>query len=140
MRFRLAALALLALLALPASASAKIYIPCTGDRMVKVRDVPALKGKGPEGRDVALGYKFSGCIGDGEWIGYVDSQTFVPLDDAKLKMVLAAAGLQAAPAAPSRFDYPLDALLVEILTVGALGVVGVWTFAEPQINRLRGKA
>jgi hypothetical protein len=139
MRFRLAALFALALVALPAGASAKIYIPCTGDRMVKILDVPALKGKGPEGADVALGYKFSGCVGDGEWIGYLDSRQYLTLDEPKLKAILSAAGLTAAPPSPSRIDYPFEALFIEILTAGALICVGIWVIFEPTFNRLRGK-
>ncbi len=140
MRCRLAVLFALALLAWPAAANAKIYIPCTGDRLVKVLDVPALKGKGPDGADVALGYKFPGCFGDGEWIGYVDSRQFVTLDDGRLKMVLEAANLKAAPPTPSRFEYPFDALLIEMMTAGVLAAVGIWVAFEPTINRLRGKA
>lgn len=128
----------LALLAGMGSAEAKIYIPCTGDRLVKILDVPALKGKGPDNADVSLGYKFSGCFGDGEWIGYIDSRNFVQLDDARLKTVLAAAGLKAAPPEPSRWQHPLDALLIEILTAGVLVLVLAWSYLGPLVKRLRG--
>lgn len=128
----------LALFAGMGSAHAKIYIPCTGDRLVKLQDVPALKGKGPDNADVGLGYKFSGCFGDGEWIGYLDSRNYVKLDDARLKSVLAAAGLKAAPPEPSRWQYPFDALLTEIITAGVLVLVLAWSYLGPLIKRLRG--
>ncbi len=120
------------------SADAKIPIPCTGDRLVKILDIPALSGKGPNNADVGLGYKFPGCFSDGEWVGYIDSRNFVQLDENRLKTVLAAAGLKSTPPVPSRWQYPYDALFIEILiAVVVVGAVGASYFG-PFIKRLRG--
>ncbi|MEM7774880.1 MAG: hypothetical protein AAF732_04675 [Pseudomonadota bacterium] len=112
-------------IALTRDVSAGIKIPCTGDRLVKVLDVPA--DKQPQGREIHLGYKFPGCFSEGEWIGYTGkSDSYVHLDNATRDWMLNALGRSDFPPVPSRFSYPVEALLVEILTVGALGLVLLW--------------
>jgi hypothetical protein len=106
------------------AAEAKIYIPCTGDRIVKVLDIPAMKRA--DGTSVDLGYLFPGCFSDGEWIGYTGkSDSYIRLDEASLKRLLAAAGLKAAPPTPSRWHYP-ETMWLEGLTVLALAGFGGW--------------
>lgn len=112
-----------------APAEAKIYIPCTGDRLVTVAEVP--KEKQDNGRIIHLGYRFPGCIGDGEWIGTTDqSDKFYKLNEGQLKELVQRAGLKQLPPTPSRWQYPFQALLVEILTVGALVLVFGWDFIK----------
>lgn len=128
----------LALVGGVSSADAKIPIPCTGDRLVKILDIPALNGKGPNNADVGLGYKFPGCFSDGEWVGYIDSRNFVQLDETRLKSVLAAAGLKSTPPVPSRWQHPYDALFIEILMAIVVVIAVGGSYFGPFIKRLRG--
>jgi hypothetical protein len=127
MRHLALGLAVAALLAASAGAAdAKIYIPCTGDRLVTVKEVPKAK-QVPGGPVLHLGYKFPGCFGDGEWVGTTDeSKKYYSLNPTQLKALAERAGFSAVPPTPSRFQYPFDALLVEILTALVVGGVLVW--------------
>ena len=110
-------------LAAPA-AEAKIYIPCTGERLVTIVEIP--KEKQPAGEKMDLGYLFPGCFGDGEWVGIAGHDRYVKLDDAQRRALAQRAGLSALPPTPSRLSYPFQALLVEVMTVGAFAAVGLW--------------
>lgn len=96
------------LLASPERAEAgRVPIPCTGESLVKVLDIPALaeaavdaKGRKTEKRH-DLGYKFSGCLG-GEWVVHVGSSSdYIPLSQGQLELMLLAAGLKDPPPVPS---------------------------------------
>lgn len=134
-RFTWVALSCLVLsLALAARAEAKLYIPCTGDRIVKVAEVPAAQQ--PAGQVIHLGYLFPGCFSEGEWVGVPnESGKYYKLNDAQRADLVRRAGLRALPATPSRWSYPFDALLVEILTMAVLGLVLGWEL----IKAMRGK-
>lgn len=113
------------LLLAPTAAEAKIPIPCTGDRIVKVVDIPAAKQ--PPNMAIDLGYKFPGCFEDGEWVGYTGkTNSYIKLDEPRLKLVLDMAGLKEPPPAPSRWQYPWEALFTEILLVGVIAAVILW--------------
>lgn len=107
------------------TASAGFKIPCTGDRLVKVMDVP--KSAQPEGKTIHLGYRFPGCFEDGEWVGYSGSgSTYYELKGNNKTWILNALGRTEFPKAPSRWDYPFEALLVEIITAGVLVLFGLY--------------
>lgn len=103
-----------ALLALPATALAGLPIPCTGEAVIKVLDVPALKGleiqanRGQREKRLDLGYKYTGCF-SGTWVGYLGSnRSYLTLNENQLKMLLAAAGLQQPPAEPGFWSAPFS--------------------------------
>ena len=105
---------------IPASAG-RIPIPCTGEALVKVLDIPvlqALQAQGTAGDQVtALGYKFIGCFG-GEWVGYTgSSSTYAALDETKLKMLMAMAGRTELPPAPSFMATPSASWVVWLYLV-----------------------
>lgn len=51
----------------------KVPIPCTGEKIVRVADLPAAIDAG-NGRHLGLGYLYTGCF-SGKWIGHVGSDT-----------------------------------------------------------------
>lgn len=124
--------ALLLLVAAPSAAEAGVPIPCTGESIVKVLDIPSLaqvdvdaQGRRIE-RRFDLGYKFSGCFG-GEWVAHVGSDhKYVTVGEAKLQQMLRAAGRSELPPAPSFWSsgnsIPVY-IWLGILTVGAIGAV-----------------
>lgn len=98
---------LMSLLLSTAPSEAGVPIPCTGESLVKVLDIPALAHVEVDasGRETKsrrdLGYKFSGCTG-GEWVVHVGSKTrYIPLSEGQLQLMLLAAGLTEPPPAPS---------------------------------------
>ena len=69
--------------ALPSVAAANLPLPCTGETLVKVLDIPALRGVGiPANKSMKekrldLGWKFSGCFSGGTWVGHLgDSKIY----------------------------------------------------------------
>lgn len=120
-------------LASAAPAEAKIPIPCTGDRIVKVVDIPAANQ--PPNMTIDLGYKFPGCFSDGEWVGYIGkSDQYIKLDEQRLKLVTSMAGLKELPPEPSRWQYPWESMFTEILIAGVIAAVLLWEFG---VKRLR---
>ena len=90
------------------AAEAKVPIPCTGEYLVKVLDIPKLDGlsikanEGIRNKKLGLGYKFNGCFSGGEWIGYVGAgRTYLPLNPEQLETLLEAAGRSTPPPVPS---------------------------------------
>jgi hypothetical protein len=72
----------------PADAG-KVPIPCTSEKIVKVADLPGIKG--PRGQTVALGWLYTGCF-SGRWVGYVGSSTsYLTWQDGMLPAVVAQA-------------------------------------------------
>lgn len=108
-----AALALMVLcVGSTAADAAKIPIPCSGESIVHVLDIPATKGleipanKTMETKVLNLGYKFKNCFW-GEWVGHLGSDSrYLPLEDAGLKALLTAAGLTEPPSRPNVFTHP----------------------------------
>ncbi len=107
----LAVLGFMALGSAPADAR-KIAIPCTGESIIKVLDIPATAGmtvpanKHMRDKRLDLGYKFKYCF-SGEWVGHIGSDTqYVRLDAARLKMLVMAAGLKEPPSEPSFLRAP----------------------------------
>lgn len=113
-----------------APASAGIPIPCTGETLVKVLDIPALAGiEVPANRTMAtkrldLGWKFTGCSG-GEWIGHIGSNSsYVSLDAERLTMLLGAAGLTEPPPVPSFWSTSSN--YGPVLLWGGIGILAVF--------------
>jgi hypothetical protein len=72
------------------TAEAGIPLPCTGEKIIKVADIPRMEAMG--GAKMDLGYKFSWCF-SGEWIGHIGSDSrYMPLDPQMLS-ILTEAGL-----------------------------------------------
>lgn len=106
----------LALMVMCAGATAahagKVPIPCTGESIVHVLDIPATKGleipanKDMETKVLNLGYKFKYCFW-GEWVGHLGSDSrYLPLTEHSLTMLLASAGLTEPPSRPTIFSHP----------------------------------
>lgn len=121
----LSAICFLALASSPSAAEAKVPIPCTGDRLVKVVDISAEKQ--PPGVSVGLGYLFPGCFETGEWIGYTGpTGSYIKLDESGLKRLLAMAGLSEPPPEPSRWHFPREALFVELMVAALFALLMLW--------------
>jgi hypothetical protein len=84
-------------------ASAGIPIPCTGEKVVTVKETPPeMRLPTREGPvHVNLGYLFKGCT-DGEWVAYSGSgSSFYRLPEPAMRVLLASAGLSDFPSKPS---------------------------------------
>ncbi len=83
------------------SAEAKVPIPCTGDKIVKVAEMPKTPAfKTPSGQQVDLGYLYEGCF-KGKWVGYVgSSRRFVTWPQGVLPVLITGAGLSGVPEPP----------------------------------------
>lgn len=104
------------------TAEADILIPCTGEHLVKVLDIPWPADTPPPRID--LGYKFNGCFG-GEWVGYAGNDTkYLHVSDEQIALMLSVAKLDRLPSPPSRFAHP-ETLKVPAMWGGALLVAGV---------------
>lgn len=122
-----------ALLTVPTTALAGVPIPCTGEAVIKVLDIPALKGleiqanRGQREKSLDLGYKYTGCF-SGKWVGYLgSSRSYLPLNENQLKMLLAAAGLDQPPPVPGFWSAPLSVQWPVFLWGGIIGFVVVGT-------------
>lgn len=113
MRLRPFLITIVLALVLPATAEAgKVPIPCTGERLVKVLDIPwPATGGMPK---IDLGYKFTGCWG-GEWVGYTGgSGKYLQLSTEQMTILLLMAGRKELPSPPFRLFHP-GAMWVEWL-------------------------
>ena len=87
-------------------AQAGIPIPCTGEAIVKVLDLPRVDAaRSPEDlqntKHFDLGYKFNGCWG-GEWVGYTgNSATYLALPQDLLRLMVITTGRADFPVPPS---------------------------------------
>ncbi len=120
-------------LATTTRSEAGIPIPCTGDKIFKVADLPA-ELKRPDGVKVDLGYMVSGCF-SGRWIGYVGSSSqyldlFKPASPGNLSslaVMVAAGWLPAMPEEPgfwsSAWSHP-----------GAFWAEWLWLVLAPLIG------
>jgi hypothetical protein len=123
------------------SAQAKIVIPCTGDRLVTVVEIP--KEKQPPGETIDIGYRFPGCFDDGEWVGLrpqdagfsTDTRYYLPMNDRLREALLKRAGLTELPPTPSRMQYPMQALPVETFTIGVLIIYAMFGLAKKLFHR-----
>ena len=119
------AVAAVAVFASEAGAQAGIPIPCTGEKIVKVADMP--KTAMPDGTKVDLGYMFQYCF-TGKWVGYVGSdRQYLELPDHLLGAMAILAGYKELPPAPgfwaSAWDNP-GSFWVEWLWLGLLAIAG----------------
>ena len=74
----IAIVAMIASLFAAGSAEAGIPIPCTGDKLLMVAELPGVNDA--KGRPIHLGYKMSWCGLSGEWIGHTGSdRSYYPL-------------------------------------------------------------
>lgn len=92
---------LVALLYGTVGAEAKVPIPCTSEKIVKVAALPKTADFAlPNGQHIDLGYLYTGCV-SGKWIGYVGSSSrYMTWKDDMLPDIAAAAGMKALPDAP----------------------------------------
>lgn len=134
-RGRVGVLAVLALGFLVDPVQAGIPLPCTGESIVKVLDVPATKGLSiPANRDmdikvIDLGYKFKGCLG-GEWVGYIgSSRRYLPLTPSALKSLLELAGRKEPPPVPTMLTHP-SGNMANWFWLVMLGLVVVGSFLK----------
>jgi hypothetical protein len=141
----------LVLLKAPAEAAKlPIPIPCTGETLVKVLDIP--QSETVIGRRIDLGYKFTGCSG-GEWIGYIgSSSSYLPLKPEMLSALLMLAGRDAPPPVPNRLTsggygwfWPLALLLglfvlLKHLIFGRKEAAANAVVAEGQTSPVAGEA
>ncbi len=83
------------------SAQAKVPIPCTSEKIVKVANLPRTSEFTlPSGQQIDLGYLYQGCF-SGKWIGYVGaSNRYMNWTDGMLPDVIAASGMKALPPEP----------------------------------------
>ena len=92
-----------AAIVLPAArAEAGVPIPCTGEALVKVAELPpSFSFPGPSGemRHVDLGYTIKHCF-SGEWGGHLGDERYMPLPDGGAQALAALAGLEKLPPAP----------------------------------------
>jgi hypothetical protein len=122
----------------PNEASAGIPIPCTGEHLVLVRQLPDdVKIQTHRGLvHINLGYKFSGCT-DGKWVGYSGTgRTYYDLPEAVLELYVIRAGLRGLPREPS-YLFTLSAswsawLWAGMLGFGAVGALGRSKAAGPK--------
>ena len=80
-----------------------VPIPGSGEKLVRVvdfPDTPALLHK--TGKYLDLGYKFNRFSSGGEWVAYIDSSRYVPLDKEQLQFFLMLGGLDKLPPVPER--------------------------------------
>jgi hypothetical protein len=130
-------IALIAVAALSLSAAtavqAKIVIPCTGERLVTVVEIP--KDKQPPDETIDIGYLFPGCFGEGKWVGVAGHDKYYTMTEQLERTLLDRAGLSALPPVPSRLEYPFQALLVETLTLGVLIIYALFGLAKRLFRR-----
>lgn len=136
---------LITLAALPTAANAGVPIPCTGESLVKVVDVPAMAGvtikanQDLKEKRLDIGYKFIGCFGGGEWVGYLGHSTrYLPLDAQQFQTLVTAAGLGAPPPVPSRLFY-WETMKVPLLWLGILGFALVYTAFDKRNKEASGR-
>jgi hypothetical protein len=119
-------------LCMPHAAEArKIRIPFVpvpnGNTVVLVQDLPDIEAlHRADGKYIDLGYRFGGASG-GEWVGYIGNDTgYVPLQDGKLELLMAAAGMNELPPVPSRpmTSYLGGTLYTILAAIGVLALVG----------------
>ena len=128
----LVATALLLASAIPAQAG--VPIPCTGESVVKVRDIPNAP-RMSNGQPVALGYLFKGCF-SGEWVGHVGSDSqFIRLNEKKLKLLMTIANLKELPPEPSRWEHP-----GELVVPGVWAIIVAFAIGGGLLNAGKGKA
>ncbi len=121
---------LVALLYGTVGAEAKVPIPCTSEKIVKVAALPKTAEFAlPNGQHINLGYLYTGCL-SGRWIGYVGSSSrYMTWKDDMLPEVAAAAGIKALPDPPGLvwglFNAP-GAFWVEWMYAIVLGLLAVF--------------
>ena len=119
----------------PGEASAGIPIPCTGEHLVLVEELPEdVKIPTSNGLvHVDLGYKFSGCTG-GKWVGYPGSgRTYYNLPEAVLELYMIRAGLKGLPREPS-YLFTFSASWPAWLWVGMLGFGAAGAFGRSRAS------
>jgi hypothetical protein len=143
---RSVALAALLLCGISTAAHAGIPIPCTGETIVHVLDVPATKGleisanKDMDTKVLNLGYKLKNCFW-GEWVGHIGSSSrYLPLSDDALKMLLTAAGRTEPPARPTVFTYPGANWYFWLWVVAFAWIVLAAIFKKPAAPTVEGEA
>jgi hypothetical protein len=125
-----------------AQAGIPIPIPCSGEKIIKVADMP--KAAMSDGTKVDLGYMFQYCFG-GKWVGYIGSdRSYLNLPDEMLATMAILAGLQELPPAPSFWGaawhnkwqfFPEWLWLIMVTAIGGGLISNKWrygTWAHPR--------
>jgi len=138
--FVAAAIALMAAFTSQA-AHAGIPIPCTGEKLVKVADLPATAQIG--GQHFDLGYKFSWCF-SGAFVGYLGNSSHYLKSEA-VDLLVGAGLIPPLPEAPGFWSaawHNKGVFWVEWLWIGLIGLAGgaglknkmlYGTFAHPDV-------
>jgi hypothetical protein len=86
------------------AAEAKVPIPCTSDKIVKVADLPKTDAFAlPGGEHIDLAWLYQGCF-SGKWVGtFGASDRYINWNDAMVAEVVAAGGMKALPETPGLF-------------------------------------
>lgn len=119
----------MALVAGPGAGHAKVPIPCTGEKIVKVADLPQTEAFTlPGGGHVDLGYLYQSCFA-GKWIGYIgNSNRYVTWKTDSLPDLLTEAGLKTEPPEPGIFWGLTNApgeFVAEWIWIVVLTIVGI---------------
>jgi len=121
-----------------------VPIPCTGDKVVKIADLP--EGfRHASGVKIDLGYVYHGCF-EGEWVGYVgSSDTYISFKPEMLMAAGSLAGLGPAPQPPGVWKAALshpgqfwaEWLWVAILGLAPFGVLAKSKDKDAVVNAAR---
>jgi len=127
--------AFIACVLVPGNAFAGIPIPCTGEHLVLVEELPGdVKIQTSHGLvHINLGYKFSGCT-SGKWVGYPGSgRTYYDLPEAVLELYMIRAGLNGFPREPS-YLFTFSASWPAWLWAGMLAFGAVGAYGRPKAS------
>ena len=121
-----AVLAVALVLGLAAGPSDAARLPL--DALVRAVDLPDTpEFQREDGKYVDLGYRHQ-VWGEGQWIGYIDSDTYLKLSAEQVAMLLLVAGIDQLP--------PVPAVPVSIRLVQGLFIVGIFGFLLSLWKRL----
>jgi hypothetical protein len=137
-----AAIAVLGLTAM--AAEAKVPIPCTGEKVVKVMDLPKVEAFSmPGGQHVDLGYLYQSCF-SGKWIGYVaGSSRYMSWKDGMLPEAMAAGGVSSMPQEPGFFwglIHAPRAFMAEWAWIVTIIIIGISVWFSGRADKKRVEA
>ena len=83
------------------------FLPCTGEYIAKVADVPGLRDE--TGRSVGLGYAIRWCGWSGEWVGHIGNRSNSSnLEPEALERAIAEHRLDSMPDVPGFWSAALE--------------------------------
>lgn len=122
-----------------AAEAAKVPIPCTSQKVVKVLELPMTEAFATQtGQHVDLGYLHDGCF-SGKWVGYVDGgNRYVTFRPEGFAMALQTLGMTEPPSPPSVLTGLIRVpgqFWVEWVWIVALGCIGVSVVVSERSKR-----